>query len=106
MQEEQLLYQIGLTLINGIGDVNAKALLAYCGSAKDVFKQKKSALQKIPGIGEINAKTIISSVDVLLRAQEELEFIAKHKIKPLFFTDNGYPARLRFCSDSPILLYY
>jgi DNA processing protein len=106
MHEEQLLYQIGLTLINGIGDVNAKSLLAYCGSAKEVFKQKKGALQKIPGIGEINAKTILTSADVLLRAEEELEFITKYKIKPLFFTDNDYPARLRFCSDGPILLYY
>lgn len=106
MQEDQLLYQIGLTLINGIGDVNAKSLLAYCGSAKDVFSQKKSSLQKIPGIGEINAKSISNSLNVLSRAEEELAFISKFKIKPLFFTDNDYPSRLRFCSDSPILLYF
>lgn len=103
---EETLYQIGLTLINGIGDINAKALLAYCGSAKEVFKQKRSALQKIPGIGEINAAAILKSSGVLLRAEEELDFIAKHKIKALFFTHNDYPTRLRYCSDSPIMLYY
>lgn len=103
---QELIYQIGLTLINGIGDVNAKNLLAYCGSASEVFKQKKSHLQKIPGIGDVNAKSIISSKNVLIRAEEELLFINKYKIKPLFFTNEDYPQRLKFCSDSPILIYY
>jgi DNA processing protein len=103
---EELLYQIGLTLIDGIGDVNAKALLAYCGSSKEVFKQKKSQLQKIPGIGKINSQSITSSHAVLTRAEEELKFIEKHKIKALFFTNSDYPTRLKYCSDSPVLLYY
>lgn len=103
---DELLYQLGLTLIDGIGDVNAKALLAYCGSAKEVFHQKKTQLQKIPGIGEINARSVSNSRHVLLRAEEELKFIEKYSIKPLFFTDVDYPTRLKFCSDSPILLYY
>ena len=42
MNLDELPYQIGLTLIEGIGDVNAKSLLAYCGSASEVFKQKKA----------------------------------------------------------------
>jgi len=103
---EDLLYQLGLTLIDGVGDINAKSLLAYCGSPRDVFRQKKSQLQKIPGIGEVNARSIASSHSVLIRAEEELEFIDKYKIKPLFFTDDDYPSRLKYCSDSPILLYY
>lgn len=102
----ELCYQIGLTLIDGIGDVNAKNLLAYCGSASEVFRQKKSHLLKIPGIGGILARSIVSSKSVLARAEEELEFIEKYKIKPLFFTDEGYPSRLKYCSDGPILLYY
>jgi len=103
---EELLYQIGLTLIDGIGDVNAKALLAYCGSAKEVFKQNKSVLKKIPGIGEYSAKSVTTSLPVLKRAEEEIKFIEKYQIKPLFFTDNGYPNRLKYCNDSPILLYH
>lgn len=103
---EELLYQIGLTLIDGIGDVNAKSLLAYCGSAQEVFKQKKSALQKIPGIGEYLARSIATSSSVLSRAEEEIKFIQKYKIKPLFFTDDLYPSRLKYCSDGPVLLYY
>ena len=103
---EELLYQIGLTLIEGIGDVNAKSLLAYCGSAKEVFKQKEPHLLKIPGIGSAWAKSIIQSKTVLKRAEEEIQFIEKYKITPLFFTDENYPSRLKYCSDSPVLMYY
>lgn len=103
---EELLYQIGLTLIEGIGDVHAKSLLAYCGSASEIFRQKKTHLQKVPGIGSILARSITGSHAVLRRAEEEIAFIEKYTIRPLFFTDEGYPRRLKSCSDSPILLYY
>ncbi len=106
MNLDELPYQIGLTLIEGIGDVNAKSLLAYCGSASEVFKQKQTHLLKIPGIGATWARSIINSKDVLNRAEEEIKFIQKYKIDPLFFTDENYPTRLRYCSDSPVLLYY
>lgn len=102
----ELCYQIGLTLLNGVGDVNAKSLLAYCGSAGEVFKQKKSHLLKIPGIGGTIAKSIVSGKSILSRAEEELKFIEKHKINTLFFSNEDYPSRLKYCSDSPILLYY
>jgi len=42
----------------------------------------------------------------LQRAEEELKFIEQYKIKPLFFTDENYPKRLKHCSDSPIMLYF
>ena len=103
---EELQYQIGLMMIDGIGDVNAKALVAYCGSASAVFRQSKAKLEKIPGIGETNSRSILCSSKVLKRAEEEIRFIEKYRIRPLFFTDTGYPARLRYCSDGPAMLYY
>jgi DNA processing protein len=106
VDQNELAYQVGLTLIEGIGDVNAKNLLAYCGSAKEVFRQKKGQLLKVPGIGEYLARSIIRNRDVLRRAEQEIRFIQKNKITPLFFSDNAYPARLKYCSDSPVMLYY
>ncbi len=103
---DELQYQIGLTMIEGIGDVYAKSLLAYCGSASEVFRQKKSHLLKIPGIGAQLAKSVVSSKTVLKRAEEEIAFIKKYKIKVLFFTDNEYPSRLKHCSDGPAILYF
>lgn len=104
--KSELLYQIGLTLLHGVGDVNAKGLLAYCGSPEQVFKHKKQQLLKIPGIGETIARAIVSGSKVLKRAEEELAFIEKYRIKPLFYTEVDYPGRLRHCLDGPILLYY
>ncbi|MEQ1678938.1 MAG: DNA-processing protein DprA, partial [Chitinophagaceae bacterium] len=40
------------------------------------------------------------------RAEEEIKFIEKYKITPLFITDKAYPKRLLKCYDSPTLLYY
>jgi DNA processing protein len=98
-------YQIGITLIPGIGDVNGKKLISYCGSAEAVFKEKKKALLKIPGIGESTVSSILSH-NVLERAEEEIAFIEKYKITPVFYTDKTYPMRLKHCIDSPIMLYY
>ena len=103
--DEQLKYKIGITLIPHVGDVNAKSLISYCGGAEAVFKEKKGKLMKIPGIGSITAEAVCKQ-DVLERAEEEVKFIKKYKITPLFYLDEDYPKRLKHCSDSPVMLYY
>ena len=100
-----LLYQIGISLIPGIGDINGKKLVAYCGGAEAVFKEKKRALLKIPGIGTTTVDSIISQ-KVLKRAEEEIVFINRYNIKSFFFTDKTYPQRLKHCIDGPLLLFY
>jgi len=101
---EQLKYQIGISLIKGIGPKLARNLIAYVGDEKEVFSQKLNTLTKIPGIGLAIAQSIKSS-SVLDRAQREIEFISKHDIKPLYFTSDNYPRRLSYCDDGPIMLY-
>ena len=100
-----LLYQIGITLIPGIGDINGKKLVSYCGSSEAIFKENKSKLLKIPGIGQATVNSIISQ-KVLHRAEQEIKFIEKYKIKPLFFLDEKYPFRLKHCIDGPLMIYY
>jgi len=104
LPEKDLIYQIGLSLIPKIGDVTAKRLVAYLGSVEAVFKETKSKLEKIPGIGPALAK-VISKKDILLKAEEELEYAEKKKIKILFYLHKDYPERLKQCEDGPILLY-
>jgi DNA processing protein len=105
MANSELLYQISLTLIPRIGDVNGKKLLAYCGSPEAVFNESRVALKKIPGIGDSTVNSIVNH-DVFKRAETEISFIEKFKIKPLFYTDNDYPKRLSNCEDGPLMLYY
>ncbi|MCO4291411.1 DNA-processing protein DprA [Solitalea sp. MAHUQ-68] len=99
-----LLHQIALTLVPGVGNVNGRNLLSYCGSEEEIFKSKISSLVKIPGIGNKVANAI-HNASHLRRAEEELEFISKFKINTYFFTSSQYPKRLKNCDDAPILLY-
>ena len=45
--DDEIKYQIGLTLIDGVGDIIAKKLLIYFGTAKAVFCAKKKELEKL-----------------------------------------------------------
>src|SRR3954464_1941492 len=103
--KDHLKYEIALTLIPNIGDILAKKLLAYCGSAEQVFKEKRSTLEKIPGIGSIYARGILNH-SIFDRAEEEIQFISDHNIQAIFYQDAAYPKRLIYCEDSPILLYF
>lgn len=103
--EDYLKYKIALSLIPNIGDILAKRLVSYCGSAEAVFKEKKSSLEKIPGIGSIYAESVIHH-NIFDRAEEEITFIEKNKITPLFYLDSDYPKRLTHCEDSPVMLYF
>lgn len=103
--QNDLLYQIALTLIPNIGDVHAKALTNHFGSAEAIFHAPKKELDRLEGIGPVRAGSIKSFKD-FSKAEEEIQFIRKYKIKPLFLTDKDYPQRLLNCYDSPPLLYY
>jgi len=100
-----ILHEIALTLVKGIGDITTKSLIGYCGSAEEVFKTKKSLLEKIPGIGAKTAASIVEK-NTFDRAEVEMQFIEKYKIQPLFFTDKNYPKRLNNCYDAPAMLYF
>jgi len=101
---ENLIYKIALSLIPGIGSITAKSLIAYTGSAEQVFHEKENALRQIPGVGTILAKNIINS-EVMSRAGREVEFLLKNNVKALFYLDEDYPQRLLGCPDAPIILY-
>jgi DNA processing protein len=101
---ENLIYKIALSLIPGIGSITAKSLIAYTGSAEQVFREKEGALRQIPGVGSILARNIITS-GVISRAEREVEFLQKNRLKALFYLDDDYPQRLLGCSDAPIILY-
>jgi DNA processing protein len=103
--QEDLLYQIALTLTPNIGDVNAKALVNHFGNAESIFRAPKKVLESLEGIGSVRADSIKNFKD-FNRAEEEIAFIKKYKITPLFLTDEHYPQRLLNCYDCPPLLYY
>jgi DNA processing protein len=102
--DDKMLYKIALSIIPGIGGILARNIVAYVGSVEGVFSESLKSLQKIPGIGEVNAHRI-KDKDVLLKAEKELNFVTKHEIEVLFYTDKNFPRRLKTCVDAPIILF-
>lgn len=102
---QELMYQIALTRIPLIGDVIIKKLLEHFGSAGDIFKAKKYALEKIETVGTVRAAALCNFRDFAPIAAE-IAFMEKYRIQPLFCTDPAYPQRLLHCYDSPAMLYY
>lgn len=105
MKNSELMYQIAITKIDGVGPNLAKNLIAYCGSASAVFKQKKSELKKIPGIGTVTAASISKFQD-FKAIEQEIELLSKNKIQAYFYLDKEYPQRLKHCDDCPLVLFY
>ncbi|MDP3313838.1 DNA-processing protein DprA [Lutibacter sp.] len=104
MLEEELLYVLALQRVKGIGDINAKKLIAHCGNAKNIFKEKKATLQKINGIGSFTIQHL-SDTAYLKEAELELAYISKNNISTLYFEDLDYPTKLKHCVDAPILIF-
>jgi len=100
-----ILHQIALTQVTGIGAVQAKQLIEHFGDASSIFKASKKALSGIEGIGDIKAKAI-KDFDDFKAAEDEIKFCHKHHISPLFLKDIDYPQRLLHCYDAPTVLYY
>ena len=105
MEHEDLRYLIALTMIPAVGSITARKLIAYTGSAKAVFSEKKSNLLKIPGIGSILAGAINPS-EALALADKELLFMQRNQVNKLTIFENDYPERLKHCPDAPLILYF
>jgi DNA processing protein len=105
LMEDELLYEVALTMIPDLGPVRAKLLVDHFGEASSVFAARKKDLAGVDGIGEFCARKI-KNYNGFADAEEELLFIEKHHIQPLFITNKNYPQRLLHCYDPPAILYY
>ena len=101
----ELQYQIALTMVPGIGPVQAKILSTAFSKAEDIFKAKLHNLEAVEGIGTVRAKAVRAFTD-FDKVEKEIQFLERYKIRPLFITDKAYPQRLLNCYDSPTMLYY
>ncbi|MBL0127804.1 MAG: DNA-protecting protein DprA [Flavobacteriales bacterium] len=106
MDDQQWIHRIALSMLKGIGPVNARNLVAYCSGVDPIFSDKKlkNTLEKVPGIGP---KLIASITDknVLPAAEKELAYVRKNKLRMLFYLDDDFPRRLKQAEDAPVLLF-
>lgn len=104
MKAEDLLYTLALQHVPNLGDTTAKKLIRHFGDARNIFKEKKSALHKLDGIGKIRLRELHETKH-FKAAEEELNFIEKNKIDHYYFQESKYPEKLKHCLDGPILLF-
>lgn len=105
MHEQEIIYQIALTMVPQIGAVHARALIEHFGSAENVFNAKRSSIEKTEGIGFHRARKIKAFAS-FQRAEAEIKFLTKYNIQPLYIGHNDYPKRLLNCYDPPTIIYY
>lgn len=103
-QTDALFDWMVLSFVQGIGSANARQLVAFFGSPKEVLMQSKEQLIRVPGIGSITAKQF-NTDDAFRKAELEMKFIEKYKIDCHLFLDEDYPFRLKQCDDAPILIF-
>lgn len=100
---DSLPYQIALTMVPKLGPVHGRLLLEYL-SPEEIFKAPLSVLSAVEKLGAVRASAILQFNNWKL-VEEEMLFMERNHIDPLFIGSENYPHRLVSCPDAPLLLY-
>jgi DNA processing protein len=95
---------IALNMIEHVGPVRLRQLLAHFDDAPSILEASRTALRRVPGIGDDTAEAIAGwerNVDL----GAELKRIEAFGCHVLIQTDEDYPESLRQLYDPPIVLY-
>lgn len=101
---DERIYQIALSLLNGLGPTTTKTLVNAVGSLEGVFTEKESNFRHFHDL-RVDYIQNLQRDAALERAKEELEFIEKNNIQLYFYKDPNYPSQLKECGDAPIVLF-
>ncbi|MCM1309495.1 MAG: DNA-processing protein DprA [Bacteroides sp.] len=104
MQYTKLQYQIAFSSIRGMNVTLGRELLRIVGSEREFFALSETRLRYLT-----QSKARIYSDEyrarVLSESVVESAFIESHSVRPLYFTEPGYPRRMLECEDAPLMLY-
>lgn len=95
-----------LTLVEGVGPILGRRLIAAYGSAEHVFGAAPADLERIDGIGTAKARKIHSSMLASAETLErELTLAEKLGVRLIALGDPEYPPLLAEAPDAPLVLY-
>jgi len=103
--QEELIAAIQLRMVPGVGDIIARSLIQYAGSAQAVWEYSKERLMAVPGVGLSVAQEIRANRELKKRAEQELKKCKEEGIAIYYYKDEAYPQRLKSFPDSPLLLF-
>ena len=102
--QADLPYILALSFQKGIGDLTARKIIQFFGSAEKAWNSSSRDLMQISGIGQQISKDF-GNKKYLDLAFNEIEYCKINKISILTIYDDDYPALLKECSDAPIVLF-
>ena len=105
---ENLKYWIALSMVEGVGYVSAKKLLAEFKSPENLFKAGRSELGRIKKIFERGSESIIEAISSFsdwILVEEEIKAIEKLGFHILKLGDPSYPEGLFNIYNPPLILY-
>ncbi len=95
-----------LTLVEGVGPILGRRLIAALGSGDSVFTASAADLERVEGIGPAKARRIHASIHASESALErEIELIEKARARVIALGDPEYPPLLAEAPDAPLILY-
>ena len=106
MTDQETLYMMALTQVPSLSLTNLHLLIDELGSASAIYENRKDLKQVLPSASPKFLDGMGDFCNYMKRAEEELEFCRKGKIRCLGLNDEDYPQRLKDCNDAPVLLYY
>lgn len=102
--DNDLQYLIALSMIDGVGPLMGRGLIAHYGSAKAVFIPNREKDANSPGIMR-RVRNASLQYEMLKAAEREIAFALKNEVQILSLFDEKYPAKLKAIADSPLVLY-
>jgi DNA processing protein len=101
---QELVDNVRLSLVLGVGPLLRRALLEHFGTAASVLCASRDELQRVDGIGPKIATRIAAAKDEV-DAEAELRVAESHGIDVLTEADTEYPRPLRQIHDPPGVLF-
>ncbi|MEX1001147.1 MAG: DNA-processing protein DprA [Crocinitomicaceae bacterium] len=101
---DQRIFQIAVSLLNGLGPLATKTLIRHVGDLEEVFTASSQSLGKIDSV----RPSVVSKLErsrAIERAKKEVDFIEENNIQLYFYQDINYPKALKECPDGPIVLF-
>lgn len=102
--QTDLPYILALSFQKGIGDITARKIIQFFGSAEAAWNCKPKDLMQISGIGQQLSKDF-GDKKWLDLAFNEIEYCKDNQINILTFYDEAYSQLLKECVDAPLVLF-
>lgn len=106
MPEQELLLTIALTRVLPYNSQLQHTLLDRFGSVTALYEARNRLKEVVPDASDRLQAALAGMEENVARAEEEVAFAQKNRIRIITRADADYPRRLFECPDAPLVLYY